>query len=96
MTSQQNGEVTSPPKEDTAPHLDLEKLHALPSEQQDLSLLTFSAELVRHVASLDHDASSRQQAAVKKELLEIVTLTSPTPTRIIRNNLGVCFRDLFG
>ncbi|KAF2156259.1 HEAT repeat protein-like protein [Myriangium duriaei CBS 260.36] len=96
MTSQQNGEVPPPPQEDPSPHLDLEKLHALPSEQQDLSLLNFSADLVRHVSNLDADNASRQQAAIKKELLGMVNLTSPTPTRIIRNNLGTCFKDLFG
>lgn len=96
MTSNQNGAVVSPAPDDPTPHLDLEKLHALPSEQQDLSLLNFSADLVRYVTGLDAEAASRHQAAIKKELIEIVNLTSPTPNRVIRNNAGTCFRDLFG
>ncbi|GAM83742.1 hypothetical protein ANO11243_017320 [Dothideomycetidae sp. 11243] len=95
MNAQQNGDAPAPPQDEPTPHLDLEKIHALPSEQQDLSLLNFSAELVRHVSTLDNDGASRQQVAIKKELLEIVNLTSPTPTRIIRNNIGLCFKDLF-
>jgi hypothetical protein len=76
--------------------LDIPKLHSLSSEQQDLYLLTFTAHLTRHVSSLDNDVLSVQQLQIKKELLKIVTLSSPPPSRVIRNNLGRCFREILG
>ncbi|KAH8431341.1 AP-1 complex accessory protein LAA1 [Aspergillus melleus] len=83
---------------DNAPpraELDITKLHALPSEQQDLYLLTFTSELVQHISSLDRTQVSAQQKFLKKELFKILTLTSPTITRVIRNNLGRCFGAIF-
>ncbi|KAF2471256.1 ARM repeat-containing protein [Lindgomyces ingoldianus] len=77
------------------PELDIPKLHALPSEQQDLYLLTFTSDLARHVASLDADGASSHQIYVKKELFQIITLPSPAPTRVIRNNLGRTFAAIF-
>lgn len=76
--------------------LDVTTLHALPSEQQDLYLLTFTASLESHVRSLDKDGASSQQAHIKKELLRIIELESPAPTRVIRNSVGRCFAELFG
>lgn len=76
--------------------LDVAKLHALPSEQQGLYLLTFITSLAQHVESLNPDAASTEQASVKKELFQIITLTSPAPTRVIRSNLGRCFAGIFG
>ena len=35
--------------------LDVSKLHALPSEQQELYLLSFTADLVQYTAKLDKD-----------------------------------------
>lgn len=78
------------------PELDVQKLHALPSEQQDLYLLTFSSDLTRHVAALDADGASAQQIYVKKELFKVINLSSPSATRVIRNNLGQCFAAIFG
>ncbi|KAK4889748.1 hypothetical protein LTR27_011460 [Elasticomyces elasticus] len=79
-----------------SPHrLDIQKLHSLPSEQQSLSLLTFTAELVRHVDALDAESTTAEQAALKKEILQIVNLASPAPTRVIRDNLGRCFTGIF-
>lgn len=86
------------PKENGAPsfpELEVSKLHALPSEQQDLFLLTFSYDLVRHVAQLDADGASAQQVYVQKELLKILNLSSPLPTRTIRRNLGDTFAGIF-
>lgn len=77
------------------PELDIKKLHALPSEQQELYLLTFSSDLARHVASLDADGASAHQIYIKKELFQIINLTSPPPTRVIRNNLGRAFSGIF-
>lgn len=78
------------------PELDIKKLHALPSEQQELYLLTFSSDLARHVASLDADGASAHQIYIKKELFQIINLASPPPTRVIRNNLGRAFSGIFG
>lgn len=78
------------------PHLDVKKLHALPSEQQDLYLLTFTSDLFRHVAALDPDEASAHQIYVKKELFQVLTLPSPAPTRVIRNTLGRTFAEIFG
>ncbi|KAA8643286.1 hypothetical protein EYZ11_002344 [Aspergillus tanneri] len=75
--------------------LDVSKLHALPSEQQDLYLLTFTSELVQHISELDRSQVSSQQKFLKKELFKILTLSSPTITRVIRNNLGRCFGAIF-
>lgn len=84
--------ATSTP-DDASPRaeLDITKLHALPSEQQDLYLLTFTSELVQHVSGLDKAEISSQQKFLKQELFNILTLSSPTITRVIRNNLGRCF-----
>lgn len=77
------------------PELEVTKLHALPSEQQDLFLLTFSSDLVRHVNQLDADGASAHQIYVQKELLKILNLSSPLPTRVIRQNLGESFAGIF-
>ncbi|KAK0906666.1 hypothetical protein LTR57_017676 [Friedmanniomyces endolithicus] len=75
--------------------LDIQKLHGLPSEQQSLYLLTFTADLVQHVEGLDAEGATREQAALKKELLQILNLSSPPPTRVLRNNVGRCFAEIF-
>ncbi|KAJ6024259.1 hypothetical protein N7540_005056 [Penicillium herquei] len=77
--------------ENAAPELDLTKLHALPSEQQDLYLLTFTSDLVQFICGLEPAQISAQQKSLKKELFKILTLTSPTITRVLRNNIGRCF-----
>ncbi|KAF1844910.1 HEAT repeat protein-like protein [Cucurbitaria berberidis CBS 394.84] len=77
------------------PELDIKKLHALPSEQQDLYLLTFTSDLARHVASLDADGASAHQIYIKKEIFQIINLASPAPTRLIRNNLGRAIAGIF-
>ncbi|KAB8075455.1 armadillo-type protein [Aspergillus leporis] len=75
--------------------LDITKLHALPSEQQDLYLLTFTSDLVQHISGLEKPQVSAQQKFLKKELFKILTLSSPTITRVVRNNLGRCFGAIF-
>jgi HEAT repeat-containing protein 5 len=75
--------------------LDVDKLHSLPSEQQDLYLLNFVSDLLRHVEGFDSESLPSHQAAIKKELLKIVGLASPTPSRVIRNTLGYIFADIF-
>ncbi|KAL4872069.1 hypothetical protein BDV12DRAFT_5940 [Aspergillus spectabilis] len=75
--------------------LDITKLHALPSEQQDLYLLTFTSDLVQHISALDKAQVSAQQKFLKQELFKVLTLSSPAITRVIRNNLGRCFGAIF-
>lgn len=85
----------SPNEGPSNPELDVKKLHALPSEQQDLYLLTFTSDLARHVAALDADGASAHQIYIKKEIFQIVNLASPAPTRVIRNNLGRAIAGIF-
>ena len=80
---------------DSQPELDVKKLHSLPSEQQDLYLLNFTAELANKVASLDSGGASAHQLYVKKELFKVINLSSPPPTRVIRNNLARSFVGIF-
>ncbi|KAH6896965.1 armadillo-type protein [Thelonectria olida] len=86
-----------PPNSATAnPELDLQKLQSLPAEQQDLFLLTFVSGLSKHVLSLDADDCTAQQFYLKKEIFQIINLSSPQPSRVIRNNLGKCLAHIFG
>ncbi|RQM06405.1 hypothetical protein DH86_00002242 [Scytalidium sp. 3C] len=78
------------------PELDIKQLQSLPSEQQDLYLLTFISTLTNHVEHLAPDDCTAQQLYLKKELLQILNLTAPPPTRVIRNNLGRCFAHFLG
>jgi hypothetical protein len=77
------------------PELEIAKLQALPSEQQDLYLLSFVTILTKHVQSLDADGCTAQQFYLKRELFQILNLPAPAPTRVIRNNLGRCFAHIF-
>lgn len=88
--------VAPPPETSTNPELDVAKLQALPSEQQDLFLLTFVSTLTNHACNLSPDDCSAQQFYLKKELLQILNLSAPAPTRVIRNNLGRCFAHILG
>ncbi|KAK9581220.1 hypothetical protein V6Z92_008308 [Aspergillus fumigatus] len=97
MSSSEN--ATTPAASDNAApraELDITKLHALPSEQQDLYLLTFTSDLVQYISDLDSASVSLQQKSLKKELFKILTLSSPTITRVIRNNLGRSFGAILG
>lgn len=76
--------------------LDITKLHSLPSEQQDLYLLTFTLGLESYVCSLSHEDLCLQQPQFTKEILQIVHLAAPAPTRVIRNSLGRCFSHILG
>jgi hypothetical protein len=88
----------SEPTENTAtanPELDTSKLKSLPTEQQDLFLLTFVSKLTKHVLSLSADDCTSQQMYLKREIFQIINLTSPAPTRVIRNDLGACLAHIF-
>jgi hypothetical protein len=78
------------------PELDVAKLHALPTEQQDLFLLTFVSDLQRHVEQLSAEALPSHQASINKEVIKIVGLGAPVPSRVIRNTLGRTLADAFG
>lgn len=74
----------------STPELELSKLQSLPTEQQDLFLLTFVSTITKHVLSLSADDCTAQQFYLKKEIFQIINLTTPAPTRVIRNSLGKC------
>ncbi|KAK4165348.1 armadillo-type protein [Cladorrhinum sp. PSN259] len=78
------------------PELDITKLQGLPSEQQELLLLNFVSTLSKHVLALDPDDCTAQQVYLKKEIFKIITLASPSPSRVIRNTLGKCLAHIFG
>lgn len=86
----EKGEI--PPKA----RLDIPKLHSLPSEQQDLYLFTFTVELENHVSSLEYEALCAQQTNLTKETLQIINLSSPIPSKAVRNNLGQCYATILG
>ena len=77
-------------KEESSPkfRLDVDKLHSLPSEQQDLFLYTFVSDFEKHVASLKEEGINGQQQELVEQVLDIVKLSSPPPTRVIRSSLG--------
>ena len=75
--------------------LDVLKLHSLPSEQQDLYLFTYITSLDTYTEGLSVTNLSLHQSHLKKELLQIISLQSPSPTRVIRKGLGRCFAHLF-
>lgn len=77
------------------PELDVSKLQSLPSEQQDLFLLTFVSDLVSHVQDLDNGALQAEQASLKSQLIVILNLSSPTPSRPIRDSLGIIYAEIF-
>lgn len=78
------------------PHLDVPHLHSLPSEQQDLYLLKFSVDLEGHTNSLEYDELCAKQGDLAKELLQIIGLSSPVPSRAVRNNIGRCYARILG
>lgn len=76
--------------------LDVPKLHSLPSEQQDLYLFTFTVELESYASSLEYEALCAQQTDLTKEALQIINLSSPIPSKAVRNNLGRCYAIILG
>ena len=75
--------------------LDVSKLHDLDSAQQDLYLLNFVSDLQRHVEQLSADALPSHQASIKKEVIKIVGMGTPVPSRVVRNALGRILADAF-
>lgn len=71
--------------------LDLPKLQSLPTEQRDLYLFTFTVDLERYVRDLGHGEICKLQAVICQELFQIICLTAPAPSGVIRKSLGRCF-----
>ena len=80
----------------TNPELDVAKLKSLPAEQQDLFLLTSVSDLTKHVLSLEADDCTAQQFYLKREVFQVISLSTPAPSRVVRNNLGRCLAHIFG
>lgn len=77
------------------PELDVAKLQSLPAEQQDLFLLNYVSSLSSHVQRLDGDDCTAQQFYLKKEVFQVINLPSPSPSRVVRNNLGKILAHVF-
>lgn len=75
--------------------LDVTRLHSLPSEQQEIFLLTFVSDLVQHVETADQETLLAEQRGIKKELVKVLGLGSPGPNRVVRNTIGTTFATLF-
>lgn len=77
------------------PELDVEKLKSLPAEQQELFLLQFVARLTKHTTELAADDCTAQQFYLKREIFQVISLPAVAPSRVIRNNLGLCLAHIF-
>lgn len=93
-----NGSTNTPDIEVKASRvqLDIQKLHSLPSEQQDLYLFTFTVELEGYVRSLRYEDLCVKQEVLIKELFQITGLSSPAPSKAVRNNLGQIYACILG
>ena len=75
--------------------LDVAKLQSTAEDQQEIFVMSFLRDLERIVFRLDENGASAYQFYVKKELFRVLTLTAPAPTRVIRNQVGRCFAQIF-
>jgi len=75
--------------------LDHQKLAALPTEQQDLYLLSYLSDLEKTVIAFDADGATAYQFFVKRELIKIIALQQPAPTKVTREIIGRCLADIF-
>ena len=75
--------------------LDVAKLQSTPEDQQEIFVMSFLRDLEKIVFRLDENGASAYQFYVKKELFRVLTLTTPAPTRVIRNQIGRCFVHIF-
>ncbi|GAP87418.2 putative heat repeat protein [Rosellinia necatrix] len=80
----------------TNPELQISTLQSLPAEQQDLHLLNFVAALSKHALALAPDDCTAQQFYLKKEVFQVINLQTPSPGRVIRNNLGKILAHVLG
>ena len=93
-----NGLAHRPPPPSNPPNirLDVQKLHSLPSEQQDLYLFTYAVELETYVASLSQEELCAQQSPLNQEIYQIINLPSPLPSKAVRSNIGRAFGRILG
>ena len=93
-----NGTAHGPPPQDSGLKvtLDIQKLHSLPSEQQDLYLFTFAVELEGYVTSLSYEELCGQQSPLNQEIHQIISLPSPAPSKAVRSNIGRAFARILG
>ena len=93
-----NGDVKASERTGLPPkvRLDLPKVHSLPSEQQEIYLFTFTVELESYATSLEYETLCIQQSELTKEILQIINLSSPLPSKAVRNNLGRCYAIILG
>ena len=93
-----NGEpkATPEPAGPLTPQLEIQKLHSLPSEQQDLYLFTFAVEIEQYVASLTLEELSAQQTSLNEEIFKIINLKSPSSSKAIRINIGRALARILG
>lgn len=77
------------------PELDVAKLQALPAEQQDLFLLNFVSRLGNHVKNLVADDCTAQQFYLKKEAFQLLNLSTPSPSRVVRSDIGAVLAHVF-
>ncbi|KAI5305951.1 hypothetical protein KEM56_002753, partial [Ascosphaera pollenicola] len=61
----------------------------------DLYLLTYTADLLQHISSLEKEELLAQQKELCRQLLNFVRISVPPLTRVIRNNIGRCFQSIF-
>lgn len=76
--------------------LDVGKLHSLPPEQQDLYLFTFTVDLETHVGSLPLEELNAEQQNINQEILQVINLSSPIPSKAVRNQLGRSYGHILG
>lgn len=95
MSAAEASSQDATPAASSVPELDVSKLHTLPTEQQDLFVLNFVSELRDAVSRLSSEALPVQQVAIKKEVIKIVGLATPVPSRVIRNTLASTLADVF-
>lgn len=81
--------------ENSPPILDISKLHALHSDQQDLFLLSYVAELRQYTTKVTTQQLPTQQPAIKKEIIKIIGLAAPVPSRVVRHTLGRILADTY-
>ena len=93
-----NGNANVSPTQPDPPKitLDVQKLHSLPSEQQDLYLFTFTTELETYVTTLAYEELCAQQKHLNSEIHQIICFSSPAPSKAVRGNIGRAFAHILG
>ena len=75
--------------------LDVQKLHSLPSEQQDLYLFTYAVELEAFITSLSYEELCDQQTHLNQEIFQIIGLLLPPSSKAVRGNIGRALAHIF-